>query len=159
MRRSSLARRSPAHEAPPLDTLDAAALLERDRRRARLAAAVVSGAFDMAPEVFFRATRGAAAEAEARQIWCLVWLRMGEETGSAAAVARLAKAIGRDRATLQHAVRKMEQACEGSADLDRMVATLADVARTLDKVQAVTLAAVAAAITAAREDEIDAFEG
>lgn len=142
-----------ADEAPPLDTLEA------DRRRARLAAAVVAGAFDMAPEVFFRATRGAAAEAEARQIWCLVWLRMGEDAGSAASVARLGKAIGRDRATLQHAVRKMEAACEGSPDLHRMIDTLAEVGRTLDKVQAVTLSAVADAITAAREDELDGFEG
>jgi hypothetical protein len=144
--------------APPPDATDAATLLDRDRRRARLAAAVVASAFDMPPEVFFRATRGAAAEAEARQIFNLVWLRMGEDAGSAASVARLGKAIGRDRATLQHAVRKMEAACEGSAELERMVGTLTDVARTLDTVQAVTLAAVAAAIAAAREDEFDAFE-
>jgi hypothetical protein len=153
MTRQAVRRRRAVDEAPAACTLDV------DRRRARLAAAVVAGAFDMAPEVFFRATRGAAAEAEARQIFNLVWLRMGADAGSAASVARLGKAIGRDRATLQHAVRKIEAACEGSADLDRMIATLADVGRTLDKVQAVTLAAVADAITAAREDEIDAFEG
>lgn len=132
-------------EPPPSDDADA------DKRRARLAAAVISSVYDMAPETFFRPTRGAAAEAEARQIFYLVCLRMGGQAGNAAAIARLAKAVGRDRATIGHAIQKIEQACEGAPDVDRFVDELADIGKRLERLQAATLDAIADGIAIERE--------
>jgi len=126
---------------PPLDgradTPDALA-----RRRARLAAAIVSAVRDMPPEVCFRPTRGAAEEAEARQVFYLMQLRMVGDGGSAAAIALIAKAVGRDRATVQHAIEKIEAACEDSPALDLFVNVLVEVALRLEKLQPAVLAAL-----------------
>jgi hypothetical protein len=124
-----------ASEPPPDDEA-------HGRRRARLAAAVISALRDMPPEVMFRPTRGAAEEAEARQVFYLVQLRMVGDGGSAAAIADLALAVGRDRATVQHAVEKIERACEASPALDMIVDKIADLADQMAKLQGPVLAAL-----------------
>jgi hypothetical protein len=120
------------------------------RRRARLAAAIISAVRDMPPEICFLPTRGAAEEAEARQVFYIMQLRMVGDGGSAAAIARLARDVGRDRATVQHAVEKIERACEASPDLDRFVSELVDIALRLEKLQPAVMVGLA---TAADVDE------
>ena len=75
-----------------------------DARAARGAAALLAFGLDMAPEAFFRGTRGGAAEAEARQMLLAV-LRRAIDTTS---IARLGAALGRDRTTVAHALHKVD---------------------------------------------------
>jgi hypothetical protein len=98
-----------------------------DRRIARGAAALLAFGLDMAPECFFRKTRGAAAEAEARQILLAVVRRaMGESS-----IARLGAALGRDRTTVAHALHKIEADCEDDPDLDAFVEEFAGLTKRL----------------------------
>jgi hypothetical protein len=102
------------------------AVLE-DQRIARGAAALLAFGLDMAPEAFFRKTRGAAAEAEARQLLLAV-LRRAMDTTS---IARLGAALGRDRTTVAHALHKIERDCEDDPDLDAFVEHFARITREL----------------------------
>jgi hypothetical protein len=105
---------------------------ENDRRIARGAAALLAFGLDMAPEQFFRRTRGAAAEAEARQILLAVIRRaMDVDVAQKSSIARLGIALGRDRTTVAHAIHKIEAQCEDDPDLDAFVEEFAALTRRL----------------------------
>lgn len=106
-----------------------------DRRIARGAAALLAFGLDMAPEAFFRKTRGSAAESEARQILLAVVRRaMGESS-----ITRLGMALGRDRTTVAHALHKIEADCEDDPDLDAYVEEFAGLTTRLIAIGAFTI--------------------
>lgn len=117
-----------------------------DARAARGAAALLAFGLDMAPEAFFRGTRGSPAESEARQI-LLVVLRRAIDTSS---IARLGAALDRDRTTVAHALHKIEQACEEDPDLDAFVQRFADMTRELIAIGALAVREIDGRVAAAR---------
>jgi hypothetical protein len=127
-----------------------------DKRLARGAAVVVAFAFDMAPETLFRRTRGAGAEAEARQIMLAVHRRAAVIAGEETSIQRLGRGIERDRTTVAHALHKIEEACEGSAEVDVFVDALARIVADLIRISKVTTDEIARGIEAARADELGA---
>lgn len=125
-----------------------------DKRLLRGAACVVAFALDLAPETFFRPTRGSTREAEARQILLAVVRRAAAISRHDITVQRLGRAIGRDRTSVAHALSKIENACEVDGDVDAFVDALADLTRKLLAISAVSSAAIAdAERRAATEDE------
>lgn len=117
-----------------------------DARAARGAAALLAFGLDMAPEAFFRGTRGGAAEAEARQMLLAV-LRRAIDTTS---IARLGAALGRDRTTVAHALHKVERDCEEDPGLDAYVGEFADLTRKLIAIGKFTLSEIEGGVDAAR---------
>ncbi|MDX6770218.1 MAG: hypothetical protein SF051_11855 [Elusimicrobiota bacterium] len=110
---------------------------ETDRRHARGAAALLAFGLDLAPEVFFRATRGGAAESEARQLLLAVLRRA---LGAQVSIARLATALGRDRTTAAHALHKIEALAEEEPGLDAFLDAYAALTRELVRISGFTRA-------------------
>lgn len=129
-------------------TAEKRALAREDARAARGAAALLAFGLDMAPEAFFRGTRGSAAEAEARQILLAV-LRRAIATSS---VARLGAALGRDRTTVAHALHKIEADCEDDPGLDAYVAEFAALTEKLIAIGGFTLGEIKGGVEAARPE-------
>lgn len=135
---------------------------EEARRIARGAAALLAFGLDMAPETFFRRTRGSAAEAEARQILLAVVRRamdLQDDAGATrSSIARLGAALGRDRTTVAHALHKIEAACEDDADLDAFVDEFANLTKRLIAISGLTVremdARIASAARIDRDDEV-----
>lgn len=128
-----------------------------DKRIARGAAALLAFGLDMAPEAFFRRTRGAAAEAEARHILCAVVRRAMDldVDGDRSSIARLGAAVGRDRTTVAHAIHKIEAACEDDADLDAFVEEYSGLTKRLIAVGGFTVRAMDGRIAAAVSGDAD----
>lgn len=130
-----------------------AAEAQDDKRLLRGAACVVAFAFDLAPETFFRPTRGSTREAEARQILLAVVRRAATIARYEITVQRLGRAIGRDRTSVAHALTKIEAACEVDSDVDAFIDTLADLTRKLLAISAVSASAIADAERRAAADD------
>lgn len=89
--------RTRAQEPEPRDDVATA------KDAAERCACVVAGFFRIDPANLFRATRGSAGEAFARQVWMAgLVVELGFSSGL------LGKAIGRDPATIDHACRIIE---------------------------------------------------
>jgi hypothetical protein len=127
---------------------DKRALAREDERAARGAAALLAFGFDMAPEAFFRGTRGGAAEAEARQVLFEV-LRRALGTTS---LARLGAALGRDRTTVSHGLNKIAALCEEDPGLDAFVAEYAELTRKLAAMGGFTLREIEGGVEAAKPE-------
>jgi hypothetical protein len=132
-----------------------------DARVARGAAAVLAFSLDMAPEAFFRGTRGSAAEAEARQALMLVLYHALERPS----LKRLGAALGqggneaRHRTTVAHALHKVDTLSEDDPALDAWVQEHAAIVRRLAAIGAFTLKEIEAGAEAARPHRDDRAEG
>lgn len=134
--RAAFARRAPETESRPYEAEEAA-------RVARAACAVAASVWDLAPETLYRATRGGAFEAEARQV--VYWLlhKPGRMSLEAAG-----QALKRDRSTVAHGVEAIEAALREAAGEDdggavgRFLDELADLFVRLAALQRETLGAM-----------------
>ena len=129
-----------------------------DKRLARGAAAVVAFAFDIAPETLHRKTRGTGAESEARQIMLAVQRRAAVIARTETSIQRLGRGVDRDRTTVAHALHKIEEASEGSAEVDAFIDALARIVADLIQISAVTTEEIARGVAAARAGELEGAE-
>ena len=99
---------------------EAEAAVDACRAAARDCAFVIMGFFHIAPDALFKSTRGAAAESFPRQI-----LMAGLKDGLGFSPLTVGRAVGRDKATVEHACRVVEafraEAEVGGMDVDDLV--------------------------------------
>lgn len=98
-------------------------LLRVHRARARLTAGVVGYAVDVPAEDIMADPRGSLGRSAARQL--VMYLL---HSAFSMSLAQIAAALGRDRSTVAHGVRKVEDRREAPA-FDRWVETLEDMLR------------------------------